>query len=72
MKFKQWCDICKDRVEVETDNIAVVACPNCGKPLMPCPVCHGQLNDDFGCRRGCTLRINYFNKMKNFEKANNL
>lgn len=71
MKFKQWCSQCNRRVEIETDEIKVVDCPNCGKPLMPCPICKGQLDNDLGCRRGCLLKSDYINKINNFEKAHN-
>ena len=75
MKFKQWCSQCNKRVEVETkaNKIEVVTCPNCGRPLMPCPICHGKMDTrDLGCNRGCSLKNDYIDKSKNFEKTHNL
>lgn len=69
MNFKQWCDICRDRVDIKTESeqIEVCICPNCGRPLMPCPVCGGKMDTrELGCKRGCSLRSDYVKKMKEF------
>lgn len=67
MKFEQWCSQCNRKVEIETDKIKVVNCPNCGRPLMPCPICHGIMDTrDLGCKRGCSLNNDYLIKIKKF------
>ena len=68
IKFTQWCSGCKRRIEVETDKVAVVDCPVCGRPLMPCPICHGTMDTrDLGCRRGCSLTNDFIRKSDKFD-----
>lgn len=40
IEYCPWCD-----QETAIHAIGITACPNCGKPLAPCSVCHA----DYGC-----------------------
>lgn len=48
----EYCPYCENEVAIYSKGIT--ACPECGKPLVPCTVCDDCEISDDGCPYGCT------------------